>query len=50
MGSVIPSADIACPLQLRVDGSARDVFHLSPGRDVKLGRDAADWSFPYDRP
>jgi len=48
MGSVIPSADIACLSQLRVDGSARDVFHLSPGRDVKLGRDAADWSFPYD--
>jgi len=48
MGSVIPSADIASLSQLRVDGSVRDVFHLSPGRDVKLGRDAGDWSFPYD--
>ena len=48
MGSLIPSADIACISQLRVDGSVRDVFHLSPGRDVKLGRDAGDWSFPYD--
>jgi pSer/pThr/pTyr-binding forkhead associated (FHA) protein len=48
MGSVIPSADIASLSQLRVDGSVRDVFHLSPGRDIKLGRDAGDWSFPYD--
>jgi len=48
MGSVIPSADIANLSQLRVDGSVRDVFHLSPGRDVKLGRDAGDWSFVYD--
>ncbi len=48
MGSLLPSADIACLSQLRVDGSVRDVFHLSPGRDVKLGRDAGDWSFPYD--
>jgi len=48
MGSLIPSADIASISQLRVDGSVRDVFHLSPGRDVKLGRDAGDWSYPYD--
>ena len=48
MGSLIPSADIASLSQLRVDGSVRDVFHLSPGRDVKLGRDAGDWTFPYD--
>jgi pSer/pThr/pTyr-binding forkhead associated (FHA) protein len=48
MGSLIPSADIACVSQLRVDGSVRDVFHLSPGRDVRLGRDAGDLAFPYD--
>ncbi len=48
MGSLIPSADIASVSQLRVDGSVRDVFHLSPGRDIKLGRDAGDWAFPYD--
>lgn len=48
MGSLIPSADIASVSQLRVDGSVRDIFHLSPGRDVKLGRDAGDWAFPYD--
>ena len=24
------------------------MLHLTPGRDVKLGRDAGDWSFPYD--
>jgi pSer/pThr/pTyr-binding forkhead associated (FHA) protein len=48
MGSLLPSADIASISQLRVDGSVRDVFHLSPGRDIRLGRDACDWSFPYD--
>lgn len=48
MGSLVPSADIACLTQLRSDGSVRDVFHLSPGRDVALGRDKGDWVFPYD--
>jgi len=48
MGSLVPSADIASLAQLRADGSVRDVFHLSPGRDVALGRDRGDWSFPYD--
>lgn len=48
MGSLIPSADIASLAQLRADGSVRDVFHLSPGRDVTLGRDRGDWLFSYD--
>lgn len=48
MGSLIPSADIASLAQLRADGSVRDIFHLSPGRDVMLGRDKGDWAFPYD--
>jgi pSer/pThr/pTyr-binding forkhead associated (FHA) protein len=48
MGSLIPSADIASLAQLRADGSVRDTFHLSPGRDVMLGRDRGDWAFPYD--
>ena len=48
MGSLVPSADIACLAQLRADGSVRDIFHLSPGRDVALGRDKGDWVFPYD--
>lgn len=48
MGSLVPSADIASLAQLRADGSVRDVFHLSPGRDVSLGRDRGDWPFPYD--
>jgi predicted component of type VI protein secretion system len=26
----------------------RDTFHLSPGRDVSIGRDRGDWIFPYD--
>lgn len=48
MGSLVPSADIASLSQLRADGSVRDVFHLSPGRDIALGRDRGDWVFPYD--
>lgn len=48
MGSLVPSADIASLTQLRGDGSARDVLHLSPGRDVTLGRERGDWIFPYD--
>lgn len=49
MGSFIPSADIACLTQLRADGSDRDIYHLSPGRDIALGRDKGDWVFPYDK-
>jgi pSer/pThr/pTyr-binding forkhead associated (FHA) protein len=48
MGSLIPSADIASLTQLRSDGSARDVIHLSPGRDVLIGREKGEWLFPYD--
>ena len=48
MGSLVPSADIASLAQLRADGSVRDVFHLSPGRDIAIGRDKGDWPFPYD--
>jgi len=48
MGSLIPSADIASLTQLRSDGSARDVIQLSPGRDVNVGREQGDWTFPYD--
>ncbi len=48
MGSLVPSADIAKIVQLRSDGSERDGIHLSPGRNVVVGRDRGDWSFPYD--
>lgn len=48
MGSLTPNADIASLTQLRSDGSARDVIQLSPGRDVRLGRERGDWIFPYD--
>jgi len=48
MGSLIPSADIASLVQLRADGSSRDVIQLSPGRDVLIGRERGDWIFPYD--
>ena len=49
MGSFTPSADVAVLQQLRADGSTRDVFHLSPGRAVLLGRAEGDWVFPYDK-
>jgi len=48
MGSLVPSADIASLTQLRADGSGRDVVHLSPGRNVRIGREAGDITFPYD--
>ena len=48
MGSSVPTADVAALEQLRADGSLRDVFHLSPGRSVTLGREVGDWIFPYD--
>jgi pSer/pThr/pTyr-binding forkhead associated (FHA) protein len=48
MGSLVPSADIAKLVQLRSDGSERDALHLSPGRNVVIGRDRGDWTFPYD--
>lgn len=48
MGSLVPSADIACLSQLRADGSRRDVIHLSPGRNIRIGREEGDYTFPYD--
>lgn len=48
LGSLAPSADIASLTQVRTDGSPRDVIHLSPGRDVHVGRERGDWIFPYD--
>jgi pSer/pThr/pTyr-binding forkhead associated (FHA) protein len=48
LGSLIPSADIASLTQLRSDGSPRDVLHLSPGREIVIGRETGDWIFPYD--
>jgi pSer/pThr/pTyr-binding forkhead associated (FHA) protein len=48
MGSLTPSADIAKLIQLRSDGSERDAVHLSPGRNLVIGRDKGDWIFPYD--
>jgi len=48
MGSLVPSADIACVTQLRADGSARDTIHLSPGRNIRLGREEGDHTFGYD--
>jgi pSer/pThr/pTyr-binding forkhead associated (FHA) protein len=49
LGSLTPSADIAVLAQLRADGSVRDTFHLSPGRTALIGREKADWLFPYDQ-
>jgi pSer/pThr/pTyr-binding forkhead associated (FHA) protein len=49
MGSVTPSADVAVLEQLRADASVRDRFHLSPARNVEIGRESGDWVFPYDQ-
>jgi pSer/pThr/pTyr-binding forkhead associated (FHA) protein len=49
MGSVTPPVDVAILEQLRADGSVRDIFHLSPGRNAQLGRETGDWTFPYDQ-
>jgi pSer/pThr/pTyr-binding forkhead associated (FHA) protein len=48
MGSAVPTVDVAVLEQLRADGSVRDVFHLSPGRTVRIGRESGDWLFSYD--
>lgn len=48
MGSLVPSADIARLIQVRSDGSQRDTLHLSPGRNLGIGRERGDWIFPYD--
>lgn len=48
MGSTVPAVDIAVMEQLRADGSVRDVYHLSPGRTIIIGREGGDWVFPYD--
>ncbi len=49
LGSLIPNADVAVLAQLRGDGSVRDTLHLSPGRNVRVGREHGDWIFPYDQ-
>lgn len=49
LGSLIPTADVALLAQLRADGSQRDTLHLSPGRNVLIGRETGDWVFPYDQ-
>ncbi len=49
MGSLVPSADVAVLEQLRADASVRDTFHLSPARNVQIGRESGDWVFPYDQ-
>ena len=48
LGSLTPAADIANLAQIRADGSARDIYHLSPGRSIRIGREQGDWTFPYD--
>lgn len=48
LGSLTPQADIANLAQIRSDGSARDMMHLSPGRTLRIGREQGDWLFPYD--
>jgi pSer/pThr/pTyr-binding forkhead associated (FHA) protein len=49
VGSLTPTPDIARLSQLRADGSVRDSQYLAQGRTVTIGRDAGDWTFPYDQ-
>lgn len=49
LGSLLPHTDVAVLQQLRSDASVRDNLHLSPGRNVFLGRDKGDWMFSYDQ-
>lgn len=49
VGSLTPTPDIARLSQLRADGSVRDSQYLAQGRTITLGRDAGDWTFPYDQ-
>ncbi|MEO8030950.1 MAG: FHA domain-containing protein [Gemmatimonadota bacterium] len=48
LGSLTPQTDMANLAQIRSDGRARDMVHLSPGRTVRIGREQGDWQFPYD--
>jgi pSer/pThr/pTyr-binding forkhead associated (FHA) protein len=49
VGSLTPVPDIARLSQLRADGSVRDSQYLAQGRTITIGRDAGDWTFPYDQ-
>jgi pSer/pThr/pTyr-binding forkhead associated (FHA) protein len=49
VGSLTPVPDIARLSQLRADGSVRDSQYLAMGRSITIGRDAGDWTFPYDQ-
>jgi pSer/pThr/pTyr-binding forkhead associated (FHA) protein len=49
VGSLTPMPDIARLSQLRADGSVRDSQYLAQGRTITIGRDAGDWTFPYDQ-
>jgi pSer/pThr/pTyr-binding forkhead associated (FHA) protein len=48
LGSLTPQTDMANLAQIRSDGRARDMVHLSPGRTLRIGREQGDWQFPYD--
>ena len=49
VGSLTPTPDTARLSQLRADGSVRDCQYLAQGRTITIGRDAGDWTFPYDQ-
>ena len=49
VGSLTPTPDIARLSQLRADGSVRDSQYLAQGHTIRIGRDAGDWTFPYDQ-
>jgi FHA domain/Double zinc ribbon len=49
VGSLTPAPDVARLTQLRADGSVRNAQYLALGRTIVIGRDAGDWTFPYDQ-
>jgi pSer/pThr/pTyr-binding forkhead associated (FHA) protein len=49
LGSLAPAADAARLMQLRGDGTTRDIFHLGANGATIIGRDTGDWLFPYDQ-
>ncbi len=49
IGSLVPAGEAGQLLQLRSDGSVRNVYHLADRGTVTLGRDTGDWTFAHDQ-
>jgi predicted component of type VI protein secretion system len=49
IGSLVAAGEAGQLVQLRSDGSVRDVFHLADRGAVPIGRDTGDWTFAHDQ-